>query len=160
MNNMNSLAERIIVELDGRRNGNNIRCRCPVRDHKSGASALSVTIKGNILLVKCHAGCEQSEVIAAMKSLNLWPQNQRRRRHAKRNNGDGHAHQQRRYLTHIEAVNVAHGYLPNGELDNSVFLEIEKMRDELTIQFEADHWVDNQVELWQELDRERESVLP
>jgi hypothetical protein len=43
---------------------------CPA--HEDRTPSLAVTKKGPQILVHCHAGCEQAEVIAALDQLGLW----------------------------------------------------------------------------------------
>ncbi len=54
--------------LQGKREGREMRCRCPVH----GGRSLSVTEKDGRLLVVCRAGCSQGEVISELKRLGLW----------------------------------------------------------------------------------------
>ena len=54
--------------LEGRREGQEWRCRCPVH----GGRSLSVTEKDGRLLLVCRAGCPQGEVISKLKRLGLW----------------------------------------------------------------------------------------
>ena len=67
---MSADLNRIIDALDGRREGSSWRCRCPIHNGHS----LIVTDKDDTLLVKCHGGCEQRDVLAALKKRRLWPQ--------------------------------------------------------------------------------------
>lgn len=47
-------------------------CRCPA--HEDDKSSLKIDDKqGGGLLVKCFAGCDQGEVIDAMKAIGAWP---------------------------------------------------------------------------------------
>lgn len=54
--------------LEGKREGHEWRCRCPVH----GGRSLSVTERDGRLLVTCRAGCLQNEVIKALRELGLW----------------------------------------------------------------------------------------
>jgi len=45
--------------------------RCPVHDDHNPSLSLKDSEDGRVL-VKCHAGCEQAAVVAALKSLGLW----------------------------------------------------------------------------------------
>lgn len=64
-------AEFIARKLGGaKRSGLDWSCRCPAHeDHKA---SLSITDKGGKILVRCHAGCQQLEVINQLKKLDLW----------------------------------------------------------------------------------------
>lgn len=66
-------ASDIVKDLGGARmRGHKGRCACPVQHHSSGDTlAVSQTRDGRIL-VFCHAGCDQREVIAALKAKGLW----------------------------------------------------------------------------------------
>ena len=61
--------DRIVTALDGKKEGSSWRCRCPVHDGHS----LIVTIKDDTLLVHCHNGCQQNDVITALRERDLWP---------------------------------------------------------------------------------------
>ncbi|MGL3709340.1 DUF7146 domain-containing protein [Leptospirillum ferriphilum] len=54
--------------LEGRKEGREWRCRCPVH----GGRSLSVTENTGQLLVTCRAGCSQDEVIKELRRLELW----------------------------------------------------------------------------------------
>ena len=62
--------DRIIDALDGQREGNEWRCRCPLHD----GHAMFTSVKGQKLVVHCHAcGPErQDELIAELKRSDLW----------------------------------------------------------------------------------------
>ncbi len=60
---------RIVSALEGRKEGNSWRCRCPCHEGRS----LIVTLEGETLLCNCKQGCSQEDVIAALKERNLWP---------------------------------------------------------------------------------------
>ena len=61
-------ASDLASALEGKREGREWRCRCPVH----GGRSLSVTEKDGRLLVVCRAGCSQGEVISELKRLGLW----------------------------------------------------------------------------------------
>jgi putative DNA primase/helicase len=46
-------------------------CKCPAHEDSSPSLSVSETADGRVL-VKCHAGCTQDKVIAALKSRGLW----------------------------------------------------------------------------------------
>ena len=50
--------------------------RCP--SHEDDKPSLSLTERDGRILVKCHAGCAQSAVIAALKAKGLWPERKAR----------------------------------------------------------------------------------
>ncbi|AFS52654.1 DUF7146 domain-containing protein [Leptospirillum ferriphilum] len=54
--------------LEGRKEGREWRCRCPVH----GGRSLSVTERDGRLLVMCRAGCSQEVVIQSLKREGLW----------------------------------------------------------------------------------------
>ncbi len=71
-------AEIIAKALGGRRAGGGWIARCPA--HEDRKPSLSITeAKGGKVLVRCHAGCEQARVIAALRSRGLWIGNSPRR---------------------------------------------------------------------------------
>jgi putative DNA primase/helicase len=71
-------AEIIAKALGGRRAGGGWIARCPA--HEDRKPSLSITdAKGGKVLVRCHAGCPQARVIAALRALGLWIRNSPRR---------------------------------------------------------------------------------
>ncbi len=64
-------AEAIVRALGGRHG----MCRCPA--HEDRSPSLSVRERGKVL-VRCHAGCSQTEVIAALRARGLWLERPRR----------------------------------------------------------------------------------
>jgi putative DNA primase/helicase len=64
-------AETIAKALGGRKAGGAWMVRCPAHDDRE--PSLSVTdARGGKVLVRCHAGCDQHDVIAALRSRGLW----------------------------------------------------------------------------------------
>jgi hypothetical protein len=61
----------IVDSLGGHRVGSTWLCRCPA--HHDHTPSLAVRERDGRLLVHCHAGCNQHEVIAALSTLELWP---------------------------------------------------------------------------------------
>jgi hypothetical protein len=71
-------AEIIARTLGGRRAGGGWIACCPA--HEDRKPSLSITgAKGGKVLVRCHAGCEQARVVAALRSRGLWIGNSPRR---------------------------------------------------------------------------------
>ena len=71
-------AEAIAKALKGHKAGRSWMACCPV--HNDRTPSLSITEdKTGKVLVRCHAGCGQSDVIQMLRSLGLWePEDQRR----------------------------------------------------------------------------------
>jgi len=67
-------AESIAVALGGRKAGYGWSARCPAHDDRTPSLSLCDTGEGKVL-VRCHAGCDQDEVIAHLKAFGLWSQN-------------------------------------------------------------------------------------
>ena len=67
-------AESIAVALGGRKAGSGWSARCPAHDDRTPSLSLCDTGEGKVL-VRCHAGCDQHEVIAHLKAFGLWSQN-------------------------------------------------------------------------------------
>jgi AAA domain/Domain of unknown function (DUF6371)/CHC2 zinc finger len=67
-------------KLEGsRRSGDGYVACCPSHDDKTPSLSINEDEKGKVL-VYCHAGCDQDEVIDALRELCLWPvKNQPRR---------------------------------------------------------------------------------
>lgn len=68
-------AQYLARELRGRASGQGFVACCPVHDDRN--PSLSIDDCNGRLLVKCHAGCSQNDVIAALKVRDLWPKPQR-----------------------------------------------------------------------------------
>lgn len=69
-------AESIAAELGGRRVGASWMVRCPAHDDRN--PSMSICERNGHLLVRCHAGCEQRAVIAALRERGLWPKREQR----------------------------------------------------------------------------------
>ena len=76
------LASEIAKALDGRRVGGTWMACCPAHDDRK--PSLSVTkSRDGTLLFYCHAGCDQREVIEALRSRGLWPARSRHSAHSR-----------------------------------------------------------------------------
>ncbi len=64
-------AETIAKALGGHRAGATWMARCPAHDDSSPSLSISAG-KDSKVLVRCHAGCNQREVIAALADRGLW----------------------------------------------------------------------------------------
>ena len=69
-------AECIANGLGGKKSASGWMARCPAHDDRT--PSLSVTEREGRILVKCHAGCDQGVVVAALKAKGLWPDGGRR----------------------------------------------------------------------------------
>lgn len=67
---------QISQELHGHRVGAGFMACCPAHDDRN--PSLSLSDDNGKILAYCHAGCEQSAVIAALKALGLWPDREER----------------------------------------------------------------------------------
>ena len=63
-------AETIARALGGRKLGQGWTARCPAHDDRE--PSLSIRDADGKVLVRCHAGCDQRDVIAALKARGLW----------------------------------------------------------------------------------------
>jgi putative DNA primase/helicase len=70
-------AELIAKALGGRKIGSGWSARCPTHDDSTPSLSLRDTSEGKVL-VRCHAGCNQDQVIAYLKASDLWPQSSQR----------------------------------------------------------------------------------
>ena len=67
-------AETIAKALGGHRAGTTWMARCPA--HEDRIPSLSISAgKGGKVLVRCHAGCDQRDLIAALRQRGLWQTN-------------------------------------------------------------------------------------
>jgi putative DNA primase/helicase len=64
-------AEFIAKALGGFRAGAGWMARCPAHDDRKPSLSLRNSDSG-MVLVRCHAGCEQEQVIPALRSRGLW----------------------------------------------------------------------------------------
>ena len=71
-------AETIATALGGRTVGGCWMAHCPAHDDQKPSLSISAGDQGNTL-VYCHAGCDQVQVIAALRELGLWRGNGTRR---------------------------------------------------------------------------------
>lgn len=69
-------AASIARELHGRRSGAGYVACCPSHDDRS--PSLSLRDADGRVLVHCHAGCAQSDVIDALRARGLWPEREQR----------------------------------------------------------------------------------
>jgi putative DNA primase/helicase len=64
-------AETIARALGGRKAGQGWTARCPAHDDRTPSLSIRDS-DGNKVLVHCHAGCDQRDVIVALKGRGLW----------------------------------------------------------------------------------------
>jgi putative DNA primase/helicase len=64
-------AETIAHALSGRKAGSGWTARCPAHEDRTPSLSIHDTDDGRVL-VRCHAGCRQEHVIAALRSRGLW----------------------------------------------------------------------------------------
>lgn len=64
-------AETIAKALGGRRAGDTWMARCPAHDDREPSLAITDARDGKVL-VRCHAGCDQHGVIAALRARGVW----------------------------------------------------------------------------------------
>src|SRR5665213_3625415 len=64
-------AAEIVKALGGRWNGHHGSARCPA--HEDRDPSLSIDERDGKILLKCFAGCDNRDVIAALRSRHLWP---------------------------------------------------------------------------------------
>lgn len=64
-------ADEIAIALGGRTAGRGWMVRCPAHDDRTPSLAISTGDQGKVL-VHCHAGCDQKQVIAALRARGLW----------------------------------------------------------------------------------------
>ena len=64
-------ADAIGKALGGRKAGRGWIARCPAHDDRKPSLSLSTNKDGKVL-VRCHAGCDQAQVIDALRAGGLW----------------------------------------------------------------------------------------
>jgi hypothetical protein len=62
--------QTIIEELAARKSGSGWSARCP--SHEDRTPSLSITFRDGKILLHCHAGCSQDDVITALRDRGLW----------------------------------------------------------------------------------------
>ena len=67
-------AETIAKALGGRKVGGGWTARCPAHDDRTPSLSIE-DAEENKVLVRCHAGCDQKRVIAALRAHGLWAEN-------------------------------------------------------------------------------------
>jgi putative DNA primase/helicase len=72
-------AEDLAKALNGRKVGVGWMACCPAHHDREPSLSIRETDDGKIL-VHCHAGCDQDDVIAALRSRGLWPEKGPRQR--------------------------------------------------------------------------------
>jgi hypothetical protein len=70
-------AETIAKALGGRRVGDAWMARCPAHDDREPSLAIADARNGKVL-VRCHAGCDQQDVIAALRARGVWDASEQR----------------------------------------------------------------------------------
>jgi putative DNA primase/helicase len=64
-------AENIARALGGHRAGATWMARCPVHEDRIPSLSISASKDGKVL-VRCHAGCDQRDLIAVLQERGLW----------------------------------------------------------------------------------------
>jgi hypothetical protein len=70
-------AESIAKALGGRKAGAVWMARCPAHDDRAPSLSIADARDGKVL-VRCHAGCDQRDVIAALRARGVWEADDRR----------------------------------------------------------------------------------
>jgi hypothetical protein len=70
-------AEAIAKALGGRKAGTAWMARCPAHDDRAPSLSIADARDGKVL-VRCHAGCDQRDVIAALRARGAWDADARR----------------------------------------------------------------------------------
>jgi putative DNA primase/helicase len=70
-------AEAIAKVLGGRKVGAAWMARCPAHDDREPSLSIADARDGKVL-VRCHAGCGQRDVIAALRARGVWGAGERR----------------------------------------------------------------------------------
>jgi putative DNA primase/helicase len=65
-------AETIAKVLGGRKTGAAWMARCPAHEDRNPSLSISPGKDGKVL-VRCHAGCDQRDLIAALQKRGVWP---------------------------------------------------------------------------------------
>src|SRR4029077_3161548 len=71
-------AAEIAHALGGRKAGGGWTARCPAHDDRTPSLSIRDADDGKVL-IRCHAGCDQEQVIATLRSRGLWTESGPRR---------------------------------------------------------------------------------
>jgi putative DNA primase/helicase len=82
-------AEKIGKALGGRKIGDDWTARCPAHDDGTPSFSIRQADDGKVL-VRCHAGCKQRDVIKALRARGLWEAASRLYKSLPRSNLDRH----------------------------------------------------------------------
>jgi hypothetical protein len=63
--------DAIVRALDARKSGAQYAAKCPA--HDDAKASLSLGKPNGKLVFKCHAGCSQDDIVAALRAGGLWP---------------------------------------------------------------------------------------
>ena len=72
-----SPAAALAQALGGRKAGAAWMARCPAHDDRAPSLSIADAKDGKVL-VRCHAGCDQRDVIAALRARGAWDADERR----------------------------------------------------------------------------------
>jgi DNA primase len=67
-------AEKFVRALQGRREGAGWMARCPA--HEDRSPSLAIRESDGRVLVHCHAGCKQGDVIRVLRDRGIWPESE------------------------------------------------------------------------------------
>ncbi|MGE3992649.1 DUF7146 domain-containing protein [Pseudorhodoplanes sp.] len=70
-------ADTISKALSGRKTGGAWMAHCPAHDDRAPSLSIAYARDGKVL-VRCHAGCDQRDVIAALRARGVWDVDDRR----------------------------------------------------------------------------------
>jgi hypothetical protein len=104
-------AERIAGALKKSRSaghGRYVAC-CPAHDDKT--PSLSIRDAGDKVLVRCHAGCSQDEVIGALREMGLWHKPSHGRLKYLKNQSHQNEFRRNKTLLAIAAAQASQGYV-------------------------------------------------
>jgi putative DNA primase/helicase len=96
-------AETIARDLGGRKVGAGWMARCPAHDDREPSLSIRDGDDGKVL-VRCHAGCKQGQLIAALRSRGLWAGNDRRCPPSHRATADGGRHHYAERINTVLAI--------------------------------------------------------
>ncbi len=64
-------AEALAKALGGRKAGTAWMARCPAHEDREPSLSIAEAASGKVL-VRCHAGCDQRDVITALRARGIW----------------------------------------------------------------------------------------
>lgn len=141
-------AESVAIALRGKRVGNCWMARCPC--HADSTPSLAIEDKAGKVVIFCHAGCSQSDVVRALRTRGIWPPAAPERREAHQSlRADGNDDRSAKALAHWKSALPGDGRLVETYLKSrGIFLPVpDALRFRLRMYYPGFAWLPAMVAL-------------